>query len=183
MSDDVYHEMFIHVVWHTKENYRFIRPQMEQLLYDFIRRRALEPGGVYVHAIGGTEDHVHLVARTNPNVPIPAWIGTIKGGSSHDINAHPDWPKSLQWQSGYGIVTFGQKDLNWVVDYVANQKDHHRTGKVFDRLERIIAEILNDANQDGKCPQPGGGPSITHRPQNAPPGFPQAPGTSGGNDV
>lgn len=45
--------------------------------------------------------------------------------------------KSLQWQKGYGIVSFGTKDLKWVMNYVLNQKEHHSKGAIYDRLERI----------------------------------------------
>jgi len=31
---------------------------------------------------------------------------------------------------------FGGKDLKWVVNYVENQKEHHRKGTTHDRLER-----------------------------------------------
>lgn len=57
-------------------------------------------------------------------------MGQLKGASSHEIG------KSLQWQSGYGVVCFGSKDLKWVVDYVLNPKEHHRRGGIYDRLER-----------------------------------------------
>ena len=43
----------------------------------------------------------------------------------------------LQWQTGYGVVSFGRKDLPWVIDYVRNQKEHHAFAKTFERLERI----------------------------------------------
>jgi len=46
----------------------------------------------------------------------------------------------LEWQSGYGIVCFGTKDLKWVVNYVLNQKEHHKKGKIYDRLEKIEKE-------------------------------------------
>ena len=45
--------------------------------------------------------------------------------------------KGLQWQAGFGIVSFGTKDLKWVIDYVHNQREHHSRGTIFDRLERI----------------------------------------------
>jgi hypothetical protein len=41
-------------------------------------------------------------------------------------------------------VSFGTKDLKWVVDYINNQKEHHRTGKIYDRLERIADESEDD---------------------------------------
>lgn len=46
----------------------------------------------------------------------------------------------LQWQKGYGVVSFGTRDLEWVVDYVRNQKERHRVGNLSDRLERIIGD-------------------------------------------
>jgi hypothetical protein len=33
--------------------------------------------------------------------------------------------KVLQWQTGYGVVSFGTGDLPWVVAYIQNQKQHH----------------------------------------------------------
>jgi hypothetical protein len=43
----------------------------------------------------------------------------------------------LQWQAGYGAVSFGTDDLEWVKEYVRNQEEHHASGRLFDRLERI----------------------------------------------
>ncbi|RPI63845.1 MAG: hypothetical protein EHM48_01800 [Planctomycetaceae bacterium] len=148
MSRDVYHEMFAHITWHTKCNMRCIVPKMEQQLYDFIRRRALAAPGVFVHGIGGTDDHVHMIARICPTVAIPEWMGKIKGGSAHDINEMPQWRKSLQWQSGYGFVMFGMNNLPWVVDYVNRQKEHHRNGTTIDRLERTS----DNDETDGSSP-------------------------------
>ncbi len=56
--------------------------------------------------------------------------------------------KALEWQAGYGVVSFGTGDLPWVRDYVRNQREHHARGKVEDRLERITAiETRAEAEQ------------------------------------
>jgi hypothetical protein len=44
--------------------------------------------------------------------------------------------KLLDWQTGYGVVSFGTKDLPWVVSYVRNQKEHHAKGTIVGRLEK-----------------------------------------------
>ena len=59
------------------------------------------------------------------------WIGQLKGASSHEFG------KALQWQTGYGIVSFGTKDLKWVVDYIGHQREHHKNGSIYERLERF----------------------------------------------
>ncbi|MGI9067152.1 MAG: transposase [Pyrinomonadaceae bacterium] len=98
-----------------------------------LARRAIRP---IVHAVDGTENHVHLVATTPPNLLISEWIGKLKGGSSFYINHEIANRKLLDWQEGYGGVSFGTKDLKWVVDYVKNQKEHHALGTKVKRLER-----------------------------------------------
>ena len=45
--------------------------------------------------------------------------------------------KVLDWQAGYGVVSFGTKDLEWVVRYIRNQKEHHEKGTTVERLEKI----------------------------------------------
>jgi putative transposase len=45
--------------------------------------------------------------------------------------------KILQWQTGYGVVSFGTGDLDWVKKYVADQKEHHANNTIHNRLERI----------------------------------------------
>jgi hypothetical protein len=59
-----------------------------------------------------------------------------------EINLHFVWQvnhelvnrKVLDWQTGYGVVSFGTKDLDWVVKYIRNQKKHHKKGTAVDRL-------------------------------------------------
>ena len=43
----------------------------------------------------------------------------------------------LEWQAGYGVVSFGTKDLAWVKQYIQNQRSRHATGKIINRLEHI----------------------------------------------
>ena len=65
------------------------------------------------------------------------WVGKLKGASSHYINNRIANRKVLQWQSGYGIVSFGQKDLDWVVRYIEEQRKRHAGGRTSDRLEAM----------------------------------------------
>jgi REP element-mobilizing transposase RayT len=135
MAKDCYHELFLHLVWHTKDSHNLIAPDWELKIHDIIRNRAVE-GRVFVHEIGGTRNHIHMVVRFSPTLAVSEWIGRVKGASSYEIN-HLNAPLSMDWQSGYGVVSFGQNDLPWVVEYVRNQKNHHLRGTIFERLERI----------------------------------------------
>jgi putative transposase len=114
--------------------------QIESELYSFLKTKIIETPEVFFHAIGGIKDHIHLAVSIPPTLKIDEWVGKLKGGSSFFINNKVANRKVLEWQNGYGIVSFGTKDLKWVVSYIENQKEHHKTRKVYQRLERIDIE-------------------------------------------
>ena len=138
MSRNYYSEIHLHLTWHTKGSSPLLVPQVEAEVHHYLRGRCINTPGVYVHAVGGTETHVHLAISIAPTILISELVGQLKGSSSHDVNQKLG-RKLLEWQTGYGVVSCGTKDLSWVVDYVRNQKDRHARKSVVDRLERITA--------------------------------------------
>ena len=134
MSSRSYAEINLHITWHTKENLPLITHTIEADLWAFIQNRVVTSPNAYFHAIGGIDNHIHLAASIYPPLEIDRWIGELKGASSHEFG------KALQWQKGYGVVSFGTKDLPWIVSYIRDQKERHRTGRTSDRLERISAD-------------------------------------------
>ena len=144
MARHVYAEINLHITWHVKESLPIISPEIEPGLHKHIRSYALKTKGVIFHEIGGTETHVHIAVSIPPTVVIADWIGKLKGASSHHVNHELANRKLLDWQTGYGVVSFGTKDLEWVVKYVRNQKEHHAQGTTVERLEKI-ADVEDEA--------------------------------------
>ena len=141
MSHNHYSEINLHIVWHTKESLPLLTPTVEPLTHRYVKQRLLNTEGVFVHEVGGTETHLHVVVTIPPSLLISEFIGQLKGASSHEVNKQLGLRnKSLQWQTGYGVVSFGSGDLDWVKSYVRNQRKHHAAGKVFNRLERITTD-------------------------------------------
>ncbi len=137
MPRNAYAEINLHITWHTKDNAPVLVDLVEDRLHRYLKHRALQTEGVIVHEIGGTPDHIHLAVSIPPTVGISDWIGKLKGASAHYINHEICNRKVLGWQTGYGVVSFGTKDLPWVVAYIQDQKSHHAADTVHDRLERI----------------------------------------------
>ena len=141
MSRNYYSEIRLHMVWHTKLSQPLLTPPVEAVAHQCIRQKIIRWPGAFVHEIGGTETHVHVVVSIAPTVLISEFIGQLKGASSHDVNQKLGGRrKMLEWQGGYGVVSFGARDLDWVVEYVRNQKERHARGDVFERLERTEPE-------------------------------------------
>lgn len=138
MPRNYYAEINLHITWHTKESSPLLVPKIETIVHHYLRGRCINTPGVYIYEIGGIETHVHLCLSIAPTILISDFIGQLKGASSHEVN-HKLSHKALEWQAGYGVVSFGTRDLEWVKKYVRNQREHHAQGKIHDRLERITA--------------------------------------------
>jgi putative transposase len=136
MPRNVYAEINLHLTWHTKDNAPILTDHVENRVHHFLTHRALETPDVRVQAINGTTDHIHLVVSIPPTVAISEWIGQLKGACAHHINHEICNRKVLDWQAGYGVVSFGTGDLPWVVRYVEQQKEHHARGSTHERLEQ-----------------------------------------------
>ena len=136
MASHVFHEIYLHFNWHTKNDVPLLTPTLEPLVHDFLHERCGKIRGVYFHSVGGTATHVHLAVNIEPSVGISDLVGELKGACSHEMNQQKRF-KALEWQRGFGVVSFGKKQLPWVVDYIGHQKEHHAAGKVFSRLEKV----------------------------------------------
>ena len=139
MSRNYYSEINLHLIWHSKQSYPALTPEIESFAHRALRHKIVDSPGAFVHDINGTETHVHLVVTIAPTILISEFIGQLKGPSSHEVNQRIG-RKVLDWQPGYGVVSVGTKDLDWVMEYVRNQKEHHARGTMHERLERITME-------------------------------------------
>jgi putative transposase len=147
MSKNCYSEIHLHITWHIKDSLPLLTPDVEPLAHREIKQKIVNTPGVFVHEVGGTETHVHVAVTIPPALAASELIGQIKGASSHEVNAQLKLHgKVLQWQAGYGVVSFGTAHLEWVKRYIRDQRERHAKGTVCGRLERTT-EI--DAPGDG----------------------------------
>jgi len=134
MSSHVFHEIFLHINWHTKHDHPTLRESLEEFAHTFIRQKAARIKGVRLLQLGGTDTHVHLAIEIEPFVTISHLVQELKGASSFEVNKRVGH-KAIEWQRGYGVVSFGHKHLPWIADYIQRQREHHASGRVFARLE------------------------------------------------
>jgi putative transposase len=139
MARNYYAEIHLHIVWHTKESRPLLMPKVEAIVHHYLRGRCINTPGAYIHEVGGIETHVHLCVSIAPTILISDFIGQLKGASSHDANQKAGG-RVLDWQTGYGVVSFGTRNLEWVKAYVRDQRAHHARGTVEARLERITED-------------------------------------------
>ena len=129
-----YTKLYYHFIWATKGRLPVIKPSFESDLCRAIGAKVQQMDG-FIHAVGGTEDHIHLAASIPPKLAPAFFIGEVKGNASHFIN-HVIKPNlAFYWQDEYGVLTFGEKNLPTVVRYIHNQKKHHAEGTIVPAME------------------------------------------------
>ncbi len=132
-----YWRLFYHLVWTTKAREPWLTPDVEPVIYELIRTKAVGLGAT-VFAVNGTVDHIHLVTAIPPRLSVATFIGQVKGVSTARYNnaASGRLPR-IYWQEEYGAFTTDGKRLRYLIEYVEHQKEHHRRGTVIPILERI----------------------------------------------
>ena len=134
-----YWRLFYHIVFGTRDGEPLISGAWEQDLHNMIagKGQGLE---AFVYAVGGTENHVHVVVSVPPKVALATFIGRIKGSSSHFVNHSLTSAGLFAWQKEYGVLSLEGTALPDIVQYVKNQRRHHGDGTVMTALERMETE-------------------------------------------
>jgi REP element-mobilizing transposase RayT len=116
---------YYHCVFSTKERRKLITPDLEERLWPFLGGIARNHN-MKALAIGGVEDHVHLLLSLPSTLAIAKAIQVVKGESSKWV--HDKFPEHRQfgWQEGYGAFTIGISQKDGTVAYIHKQKEHHR---------------------------------------------------------
>ena len=118
--------LYYHLVWSTKDRLPLITENIEKDLVGYIAGKS-DFLGCQIQALGCVENHIHIVVSIPPTIAVADYISKIKGASSHHVNHQLlPRPNSFRWQEGYGAFSISQKQLKHVVEYVVNQKEHHR---------------------------------------------------------
>jgi REP element-mobilizing transposase RayT len=118
-----YWRLHYHLVWATYQRAPLLDESLERQVYGTILGKAKELG-VFIHAIGNVEDHIHVAASIPPKLAVADCIKHFKGASSHYVNHQPGASGGFGWQDGYGALAFGDRAMEDVVAYVRNQEEH-----------------------------------------------------------
>lgn len=117
-------QLYLHYVWATWDRLPIITPDIQQIVYAAIIQHC-EKLKCTVIAIGGVEDHVHLLTGFPPTISVSDVIKQIKGSSSHFITHEIKPGEFFKWQGSYEAFTVSHDALDSVANYIRNQATHH----------------------------------------------------------
>jgi putative transposase len=130
-------QLFYHLVWSTKNRQPLLTPQVEPLIYGYLRQKAIGLEAT-VFALNGPADHLHMVVSIPPKIAVAKFVGQVKAVASTRYNKTPDGRQNpFFWQAEYGAFSFDRKRLPNYIGYVERQKIHHAQINTIPILERV----------------------------------------------
>jgi len=119
-----YLSLYYHLVFATKGREPTIATAWRRQLHKYMAG-AVEGLGAECEVVGGTADHVHLLAKLRATHTLADFMRELKKASSkwaHEEMSQQDFA----WQEGYAAFTVSASAADEVRRYIENQEEHHR---------------------------------------------------------
>ncbi len=134
-------QLYIHIVFSTKRRLPFLRKsEIRRQLHPYLATTCKRKGCTAL-AVGGTEDHVHLLIRLSRTQSIANIVRDLKRASSHWLNSGAKLPHQFRWQKGYGAFSIAPGQIKVLMRYIENQMEHHATISYKDEIRRICQKF------------------------------------------
>ncbi len=131
-------KVLLHVVFSTKERRPFLRnPQLREETHRYLGG-ILNGLGCPSIAVGGVEDHVHVLSTLSRTHTISDLIKEVKRSSSLWIKDREPELAAFAWQGGYSAFSLVYSQLEKVRHYIANQEEHHRRQSFQDEFRELL---------------------------------------------
>jgi REP element-mobilizing transposase RayT len=115
---------YVHLIFSTKYREHLIYPPVEDELYAYLggecKRLECQPV-----KIGGYTDHVHILCMLSKKIALMKLLEQIKSHSSKWMKTKGKELEGFYWQDGYGAFSVNPAEIDRVIAYIANQKEHH----------------------------------------------------------
>ncbi len=131
-----YASLLVHSVFSTKNREPLIPQNMQPRLWAYIGGIA-KTNGFKALAVGGIEDHVHVLLSLPATLAAAKAVQLIKGGSSKWMNDKSD-RRSFAWQDSYGAFSIGVSQVESTIRYINNQERHHAKVRFVDEFRMIL---------------------------------------------
>jgi REP element-mobilizing transposase RayT len=139
-------KVYVHITFSTKLRQNLITESIQESLFNYI-------GGIckgmecYPIQVGGHKNHIHVLCLLSKKVTQIKLLEEVKKQSSKWIKKQGDNFKSFYWQDGYGIFSVNPSEIDVVVAYINNQKEHHKKVNFQDEFRAFLKKYEVDYNE------------------------------------
>lgn len=134
-----YTQILYQLVFSTKGRERSLSESGQEKLNSFIWG-ILKNKKCHLYRIGGVEDHIHIITHIHPTVAVATLIKDIKFATTSFIKSEHLFPRFSGWQDGYGAFTYSISAKDNLIEYVKNQKEHHKKRNFKEEYIKLLEE-------------------------------------------
>jgi REP element-mobilizing transposase RayT len=99
-------------------------------------RAVARQASLRILAVGGTENHVHLLVEIPKTQTVAGVVRELKANSSRLLRQN--W-RLFRWQDGYGSISVSPSTIESVVRYIERQAEHHSRRSFEDEYIAILS--------------------------------------------
>jgi len=132
-------KILIHVVFSTKNRQPVIIPSVQPHLCAYLAGTCRNLGAE-AYRVGGTTDHVHIACLLPRTVTCSKLLEDVKKTSSAWIKKQDPQCRDFMWQAGYGAFSLSPRELPNLLDYIDNQRDHHKRRTFQEEYRNLLGE-------------------------------------------
>ena len=124
-EDAVVVQIFMHIIFATKGRRPLIVPELQGEMWDCLTGIATQ-NGMEAFAIGGTENHVHILTSQDVNLSVDQVIELYKTGSVAWANDEVFPAKDFAWQENCAAFSVSAEDIPRVSRFIHRQATYHK---------------------------------------------------------
>ena len=135
-----YINLLYHIVFRPKNSVSVIPIEKEEMLYRYIWGIVKHKNGV-LYRIGGMPDHVHILVQLPATIAVADFVRDLKTSTSVYLKENKDsFPKFDGWAKSYCALTYSYNEKDAIINYIKNQKGHHKKVSFRDELLEMLRE-------------------------------------------
>jgi putative transposase len=118
-------QIYIHLIFTTKHRRPLIYDDFEDELYAYLGGicKVLQCNPI---KIKGDKDHVHILCMLSKKIAVMKLLEELKSNSSKWMKTKSQELNNFLWQDGYGAFSVNPSEIDAVISYIDNQKEHHK---------------------------------------------------------
>jgi len=137
---DTYTQIYIQIIFSVQNRLPLINSEWEEDLYKYISGFTSNKGQKMLQ-INGTSNHLHILVAMTPDCCLSDFVRELKKSSNQFIKKNGFVRSRFRWQRGYSAFSYDNSDLDEVINYIRNQKEHHKRVSLRDEHLTLLKEF------------------------------------------
>ena len=92
-------------------------------------------------------EHVHILVDITSKISLSDFVKRLKQESSYLVKEDGEFPNWDGWGEGYGAFTYSISEIPNVIEYINNQKEHHKRVSFIEEYRQWLIEMGVSPNE------------------------------------